>query len=167
MTTPDSGAGAAAAPPEEIQAVPVRHPGRWIAAIIVAAISLVARSTRRRPTTASSGTSSATTCSTRRILSGLKVTLELTVLAMVIGIVLGVVLALMRLSPNGLLSTVSWVYIWLFRGTPVLVQILFWNFISARLPHDQPRDPVRPGHRPPEREHADHPVRRRDARPRA
>ena len=53
---------------------------------------------------------------------------------MVIGIVLGVVLAVMRLSPNPLVSGASWLYIWFFRGTPLLVQILFWNFISALYP---------------------------------
>ena len=60
------------------------------------------------------------------ILRGILVTLELTVLAMVVGIVLGVILAVMRLSPNWVMSWVSWLYIWFFRGTPVLVQIFFW-----------------------------------------
>ena len=60
------------------------------------------------------------------ILRGIVVTLELTVLAMVIGVGLGIVLAVMRLSPNPVVSWVSWVYIWFFRGTPVLVQIFFW-----------------------------------------
>ena len=46
---------------------------------------------------------------------------------MAIGIVLGIVLAVMRLSPNPLVSGASWLYIWFFRGTPVLVQILFWT----------------------------------------
>jgi polar amino acid transport system permease protein len=41
------------------------------------------------------------------------------------------VLAVMRLSPNPLVAGASWFYIWLFRGTPVLVQLLFWSFISA------------------------------------
>jgi polar amino acid transport system permease protein len=45
------------------------------------------------------------------------------------------VLAVMRLSPNPLVSSSSWVYIWFFRGTPVLVQLLFWNFIAALYPH--------------------------------
>jgi polar amino acid transport system permease protein len=40
----------------------------------------------------------------------------------------------MRLSPNPLISGSSWLYIWFFRGTPLLVQILFWNFISALYP---------------------------------
>ena len=53
---------------------------------------------------------------------------------MVIGILLGIVLAVMRLSPNRLISGSSWLYIWFFRGTPLLVQILFWNFISALFP---------------------------------
>jgi polar amino acid transport system permease protein len=41
----------------------------------------------------------------------------------------------MRLSPNWLVSGFSWFYIWFFRGTPLLVQILFWTFISALYPH--------------------------------
>jgi polar amino acid transport system permease protein len=53
---------------------------------------------------------------------------------MAVGIVLGVLLAVMRLSPNPLVSGASWIYIWVFRGTPVLVQLLFWNFISALYP---------------------------------
>jgi polar amino acid transport system permease protein len=69
-----------------------------------------------------------------RVLHGLVVTLELTVVSMIVGIVLGIVLAVMRLSPNPLVSSASFFYIWLFRGTPVLVQLLFWNFISALYP---------------------------------
>jgi polar amino acid transport system permease protein len=70
-----------------------------------------------------------------RILHGVRVTLELTVVAMLVGIVLGVVLAVMRLSPNPLVKGFSWFYIWFFRGTPVLVQILFWGIaISALYP---------------------------------
>ena len=40
----------------------------------------------------------------------------------------------MRLSPNPLLSGASWIYIWFFRGTPLLVQILFWFNIAALYP---------------------------------
>jgi polar amino acid transport system permease protein len=61
-------------------------------------------------------------------------TIELTICAMIAGVVIGVLLAVMRLSANPLVSTVSGVYIWLFRGTPVLVQLLFWNFIAALYP---------------------------------
>jgi polar amino acid transport system permease protein len=69
-----------------------------------------------------------------RVLHGLALTLLLTVVAMVIGIVLGVVLAVMRLSSNPLLSGASWAYIWLFRGTPILVQLLFWFNLAALYP---------------------------------
>ena len=88
-------------------------------------------------------------------------TLELTVLAMAIGIVLGVVLAVMRLSPNPLVSGASWVYIWFFRGTPVLVQILFWYYIAALYPRFSLGIPFGPDVRPLQREVADHAVRRR------
>ena len=69
-----------------------------------------------------------------RVLHGMLVTIELTVLAMVIGILLGVLLAVMRLSPNPIVSSASWLYIWFFRGTPLLVQILFWYDISDLFP---------------------------------
>ena len=60
------------------------------------------------------------------VLRGIVVTLELTVIAMVAGVLIGVILAVMRLSPNRLMSAAAWVYIWFFRGTPILVQLFFW-----------------------------------------
>jgi polar amino acid transport system permease protein len=66
-----------------------------------------------------------------RILHGVEVTLLLTGVAMAVGILLGILLAVMRLSPNPLLSGGSALYVWFFRGTPVIVQIFFWYFISA------------------------------------
>jgi polar amino acid transport system permease protein len=122
-----------AEPPGEIQAVPVRHPGRWIAAGVIALlVASLIHSAATNPRFEWSVVGDYLFSS--RILHGLVITLELTAAAMAIGIVLGVVLALMRLSQNPVLSSVSWVYIWLLRGTPVLVQILFWNFISAVYP---------------------------------
>jgi polar amino acid transport system permease protein len=50
------------------------------------------------------------------------------------GVILGIVLAVMRLSPNPLVSGASWFYIWFFRATPVLVQLLFWYNIAAIYP---------------------------------
>ena len=120
-------------PPDEIQAVPVRHYGRWIAAgIVLLIVASVVRSavTNDRFEWDVVGNYLFDT----RILDGLVKTLELTVLGMAIGIVLGVILALMRLSANPVLSTVSWVYIWLFRGTPLLVQILILFNIAALYP---------------------------------
>ncbi|MGH9094318.1 MAG: amino acid ABC transporter permease, partial [Acidimicrobiales bacterium] len=57
---------------------------------------------------------------------GVERTIELTVLCMVLGIFLGIGLAVMRLSPNPIVSGTAWVYVWFFRATPVLVQLLFW-----------------------------------------
>lgn len=68
------------------------------------------------------------------ILSGLLVTLELTVLAMVLGAALGTVLAVMRLSSNPVLRSVSTTYVWFVRSIPQLVQILFWFNIALFIP---------------------------------
>ncbi len=62
------------------------------------------------------------------------ITIVLTVVAMAIGILLGVLLAVMRQSPNPIVSRSSWLYIWFFRGTPLLVQILFWYNITSLFP---------------------------------
>lgn len=68
------------------------------------------------------------------ILSGLGRTLILTFVGMAAGIAIGIVMAVMRLSPVPVLSTVSWFYIWFFRGTPLLVQIIFWYNLASLLP---------------------------------
>ncbi|HUO70214.1 MAG TPA: amino acid ABC transporter permease [Solirubrobacteraceae bacterium] len=114
----------------EIKAVPVRHPGRWVAAVIVVIIAAsLIRSAIVNPNFEWHIVGHY--LFDPRILHGVVVTIRLTVISMAIGIALGVVLAVMRLSPNPLISGFSWVYIWFFRGTPLLVQILFWTFISA------------------------------------
>jgi polar amino acid transport system permease protein len=116
--------------PDDIEAVPVRHPWRWVAAVIIVivAASLI-RSAVNDP--AFEWGQFGHYLFNSRILQGVVKTIWLTALSMVIGIVLGVVLAVMRLSPNKLVSGSSWLYIWFFRGTPLLVQILFWSFIGA------------------------------------
>ena len=120
-------------PPGDIQAVPVRHVGRWLAAALVAIIAVaLARSVITNPRFQWGVVGDF--LFDDRVLHGVLVTLELTVIAMAIGIVLGVILAVMRLSPNPLLSGGSAFYIWFFRGTPVLVQIVFWFFIAALYP---------------------------------
>ena len=123
--------------PDEIEAVPVRHPGRWVAAAIVLVIvaSLV------RSVVVNTGPNKGFQWSVvgnylfdSRILHGVTVTLELTVLSMIIGILLGILAAVMRLSPNPIVAGASWLYVWFFRGTPLLVQLLFWGFIGALYP---------------------------------
>jgi polar amino acid transport system permease protein len=128
-----TGGTAPAVPPDEVRAIPVRHRGRWLAGLVILFVTyavVVSLATNKRfqwgvvrhYLTAP------------QILHGLVVTLELTATSMAIGITLGVILAVMRLSPNPLVSGSSWLYIWFFRGTPVFVQILFWFNIPALYP---------------------------------
>jgi polar amino acid transport system permease protein len=122
----------AAEPPaaEDIQAVPVRHVGRWVAAVIVAVIAVsIIHSMASNPNFEWGVVGHY--LFDPRITRGVVVTIELTLAAQALGVVLGVVLAIMRLSPNPLVSGGSWLYVFFFRGTPVLVQLLFWSFIGA------------------------------------
>jgi polar amino acid transport system permease protein len=68
------------------------------------------------------------------IMRGLLMTVKLTVTAMVVGIVLGTALAVMRLSDNPVLRGLAGGYVWLFRGTPIVVQLLFWFFLGSVVP---------------------------------
>ena len=116
-----------------MKAIPVRHPGRWVVALIVliiaaAIVNSVVNNPRFMWSTVGNYLFDG------RILHGLRLTLELTVACMALGIVLGVILAIMRLSPNPIVSGASWLYIWFFRGTPVLVQLLFWYSVAALYP---------------------------------
>jgi polar amino acid transport system permease protein len=127
--------------PETIRAVPVRHYGRWAATVVLLYVGVwfVHGMATNKAFNWSLVGDSFTIAAIR---DGIKVTLELTVLAMVIGIVGGVILAVMRLSPNPLVSGSAFAYIWFFRGTPVLVQILFWNFISVLAPKSADGAPI-------------------------
>lgn len=69
------------------------------------------------------------------IMNGLKMTLTLTVVGMIIGIFIGLFLAIAKISQNPVLQSLSSVYIWIFRGTPLLVQLLFWYNLSSLFPH--------------------------------
>src|SRR5215468_1944774 len=59
------------------------------------------------------------------LLEGFWLTLRIFVASMVGGLALGLLIALMRLSPYRALSALAWTYVWLFRGTPVLLQLVF------------------------------------------
>ncbi len=129
--------------PEAIKAVPVRHPGRWVAVAVLAVLaamfvhmlvtnqrfewSFMVDNMFRPP-----------------VIAGVRGTILLTIFSMVIGVTLGVVIAVMRLSTNPVLSYVAWLYTWFFRAVPRLVlAILFgnlgilWSRISIGLPFDR------------------------------
>ncbi len=122
-----------AALPSVSTAVPVRHPGRWIATAIVLLIAV------------SMGSSVVTNkrfrwdvvgkyMFSKPILDGVALTLFLTIVAQLLGILIGIGLAVMRLSPNPVLSRGALGYLWFFRGTPLLVQLIFWYNLSALYP---------------------------------
>jgi polar amino acid transport system permease protein len=120
--------------PAAIKAIPLRHPWRWVAAVVVlAAAAQAIYIFASAPNLAWKAVG--TFLFYPQIIRGIFVTLELTVIAMLIGVTLGVLLAVMRLSVNPVVSTLSWFYIWFFRGTPVLVQLFFWYNIALILPH--------------------------------
>jgi polar amino acid transport system permease protein len=119
--------------PEAIKAIPVRHPWRWVAAVVV--LLFVADAIYTLVTAPNMDWSVVGLYLFQRlVLQGVGFTLALTVVAMAIGISLGIVLAVMRISPNPVMSWLSWFYIWFFRGTPVLVQIFFWWNLAIVLP---------------------------------
>jgi polar amino acid transport system permease protein len=130
-----------AMPPNEV--VPLRHPWTWAASAVVGAIAVAALfSVATNP--AFEWPVVARYMFDEQILLGLSRTLELTVIAMAMGLGLGTVLAVMRLSRNLLLSTVSWLYIWFFRSVPVLVQLIFWYNFGALYAHITLRIPFGP-----------------------
>ena len=121
---------ASESPPAAIDAVPMRHPWRWIGAgVVVVLVGLFLYG---------AATNDAYRWSTfadylfdGRIISGAWKAIQLTVLSMIFAVVLGVLLAVMRLSPNPVFRSVSWVYLWIFRGTPVYVQLVIWGLLPT------------------------------------
>ncbi|GIT82050.1 ABC transporter permease [Leifsonia sp. LS1] len=111
-----------------------RHPWRWVSAIII--LIFVADFVRNLVTNPNFGWPVVfSALRAESIIKGLGVTLLLTVIAMIIGIVLGVLLAIARLSPNPVLRSAAGTYVWFFRGTPTLVQLIFFYNLSALFPH--------------------------------
>jgi polar amino acid transport system permease protein len=116
--------------PAAIDAVPLRHPWRWVASVVI--VILVALFVYGAATNdAYRWHIFAEYLFNDRILLGVSNTLQLTVYSMVLAIVLGVVLAVMRLSANPVFRSVSWVYLWIFRGTPIYVQLTFWGLVPT------------------------------------
>jgi polar amino acid transport system permease protein len=119
-----------ASSPPAIHAVPLRHPWRWVTAIII--VFLVVLFLYGAATNDAYGWATYRKyLFDQRISEGAWYTIQLTVLSMVLAVGLGVLLAVMRLSPNPVFKSVSWVYLWIFRGTPVYVQLVFWGLVPT------------------------------------
>ena len=116
--------------PAAIDAVPLRHPWRWVSAgVIVILVALFLYGAATNP--AYGWKTYGEYLFNERIMLGVFNTLQLTVYSMVIAVVLGVLLSVMRLSNNPVFRSVSWVYLWIFRGTPVYVQLAFWGLVPV------------------------------------
>ena len=134
--------GGASSRPEPIKAKPLRHPWRWVGgAVIVLLLAMLVHTLVFSRSEQPRQTGSRFDWPVVRqylfsplIIKGAELTLELTVIAMLAGIVLGILLAVMRLSKSWLISSVAWVYVWFFRGTPVLIQLFFWYNLASLYP---------------------------------
>lgn len=130
MTSLVAPAAPSASPPRTVGS---RHVGRWVwAAVVLVLVVWALRSVALNP--AFGWGTVAQYVLTPSVLRGLATTLVLTFATTVVGFALGIGLAAMRLSGNPVLSSVSWGYVWLFRSTPLLVQLLFWYNIGALYP---------------------------------
>ncbi|ONI76397.1 amino acid ABC transporter permease [Actinosynnema sp. ALI-1.44] len=119
--------------PPAIRAVPVRRPGRWIATgLAVAVVAVIVYSVVTNPAFQWDVVGRYFTA--EAVLNGLVNTLWLTAVALVGGFLLGTLLAVMRLSGSPVLAMISRLYVWFFRSTPLMVQLLFWYNISLLYP---------------------------------
>lgn len=112
---------------------PARHPGQWLGVVVVGILVVVTvHSLFTNPRFEWDVVGEYFT--SHSILLGVWRTIELTAITMVIGVVLGIVIAVLRLSPNPVLSGVAWFFVWFFRGTPLLVQLLVWYNLASLYP---------------------------------
>lgn len=110
-----------------------KHPWRLLAVLVVAV--LIAQLIQLFVTNERFGWPVvATYLFSKQVVGALGITLWLTVVAMLLGIVLGVLLAICRISRNPVLQGAAGAYIWFFRGTPLLVQLIFFYNLSALIP---------------------------------
>jgi polar amino acid transport system permease protein len=118
------------ASPGEIRAVPVRHPGRWIASVVIAVLALMFVHMLLTNPVFQWGFMVDNMFSPP-VLRGAQTTLIMTVLAMVLGVLLGIVVAVMRLSPNPVVSGAAWAFVWFFRAIPRIVLLFFVANLGA------------------------------------
>ncbi|WP_371326130.1 amino acid ABC transporter permease [Corynebacterium sp. HMSC077G01] len=113
-----------------MKAKPLPHPGRWITAAVLLVLFLwfIIGAARNE---AYHWDVYFQYLFDTRIAAAAGWTIALTVLAMLIGIVGGAIVAVLRMSDNPVLSTVAWFYLWVFRGTPVYVQLVFWGLLGT------------------------------------
>ncbi|MEU4086380.1 amino acid ABC transporter permease [Streptomyces aureus] len=129
-STPASAPAYGASAPADLAVIPVRYYGRWIAAVAAMAavgglIGSLAKNANLHWDVIGHYLFAGL------IFDGLVTTLWLTAAAMALGLMLGTLIAVMRLSANPVLYALSSLFVWVFRGTPLLVQIIFWGYAAA------------------------------------
>ncbi|CAH2604746.1 Amino acid ABC transporter permease [Rhodovastum atsumiense] len=112
--------------------VPERHWGRWTAVVLM--LVLLALLVRAFALGQIEWPYVGNFLTAPVILQGLFNTVTMSVAAMALGIVLGVVAAVMRMSDNPVLQGVAIGYSWLFRGTPLILQLLLWFNLALIFP---------------------------------
>ena len=120
------------APAQALPIVRLRHWGRWVSAVVIVGLLaglFVALSEARID-----WASVPDFVVYRVMLLGLVNTVLLAVIAQSVAIVIGIVIALMRRSANPVAKAFAAGYIWLFRGLPVLLQILIWYNLALVIP---------------------------------
>ena len=109
-----------------------RHYGRWLAAaLILVAFGFLAKAFAEGQI---AWTVVGQFFTAPAILQGLWGAVSMTFCAMALGIALGVLFAVMAMSPNPVLKAVATFYIWFFRGTPLLLQLLIWFNLALVFP---------------------------------
>jgi polar amino acid transport system permease protein len=117
----------------QLRAIPLRHPWRNIAAVaLVIALGIFIIDAAQREQYGWSEVGKY--LFDQRISQAALTTLQLTVYSMAAAILLGLLLAIMRLSPNPVVRNIAWLYLWIFRGTPVYVQLVFWGIVALIYP---------------------------------
>ena len=118
---------------DDVVAVPLRHPWRWISGAIATSLLLgfiyavVSAKSIQHDIVLKY-------LFDARILEGALVTVIVTVICMAIATVLATVLAIMKLSVNPLQRWLATGFIEFFRGTPLLLQIVFWGYLGIIFP---------------------------------
>jgi polar amino acid transport system permease protein len=115
---------------QDLEVVPVRNYGRWIAAV-TSLLALVGLSGSLAKNDNLHWDVVGHYLFADLIFDGLGTTLWLTAAAMALGLGVGTLIAVMRLSSSPVLYGIATAFVWVFRGTPLLVQIIFWGYAAA------------------------------------
>jgi polar amino acid transport system permease protein len=122
-----------AASAKPMTVVPVRHWGQWIVTVVMLVLAAVLVQSLLTNPRFQWNTVFAFFLN-GQIVKGLGTTIALTIIAMVVGVVIGVVMALGRESRNPVVAAAASLYVGFFRGTPLLVQLIFWFNLAALYP---------------------------------